>query len=216
MSALRCAPTSRPPVGQFGEVGSGLRLQLCSVPEDPTVRVGHVAALVAFTPTVMRAGTRMRIRFEDEPTATWLTKALAHRDVELLAGGGDSSAVMISNPQPLLGRYGFRGDLWKFGRGSDAAVGICRGALHAGAAFNRQGMKISCPTTSLMLTLTAVMARLGITTNLTGQEPRLAISPGEVPFAMQRLGIGDVGDHYTQLRQTPPSTITKTRRGQRT
>lgn len=206
MTAMKCAPPSPPPVRHLNEIGSVLRRQLCAIPENRAMRVGHVAALVAFTPTVMRTDTRIRIQLDDWPTASWLTRALAHRDVELLADNG--GGCVVEHPQILLSRYGFREGHWRFEQGADAAVGICRGALHAGAIFNRQGMKISCPTTALMLTLIAVMARLGITAKPGEREPRVAISPGEVPFALQRLGILDTGDLYTHLRQTPPSPIT--------
>jgi hypothetical protein len=192
----------RPRQHGFASVVSAARLRLCAVPEQPEVRARHVAALLAFTPTVVRIGSRMRIRFEHGPTALWLTQALAHNDVELVDVGGDGGTVVVSNPQIVLGRYGFREGRWVFGQGVTAAVGIGRGAVHAAATFNRHGMKVACPSAPMMLTLTAVLSRLGINAKPTDGQPRAAISPGDVPGALARLGIAEVGTQYRRLRET--------------
>jgi len=186
----------------FSPVTSSTRLHLCAVAEDPEVRLRHVAALLAFTPTVRRIGSRMRIRFEHGPTALWLTEALANKDVELIDVGGDGGTVEVTNPQIVLGRYGFREGRWVFGQGVNAALGISRGAVHAAGTFNGHGLKVACPSAPMMLTLTAVMSRLGITAKPTEGDPRAAITPADVPAALDRLGIAEVAAQYRRLRET--------------
>lgn len=189
------------PVG-FASVVSAARLHLCAVAEDFEVRGRHIAALLAFTPTVVRSGNRMRIVFEHGPTALWLTEVLAHKDVDLVEVGGDGGVVVITNPQIVLGQYGFRDGRWVFGQGMNAALGISRGAVHAAGTFNKHGMKVACPSAPMMLTLTAVMTRLGITAKPTDGEPRAAITAGDVPDALDRLGIAEIADAYQRLRDT--------------
>ena len=185
----------------FSSVTSSTRLHLCAVAEDPEVRLRHVAALLAFTPTVRRIGNRMRIRFEHGPTALWLTEALANKDVELIDVGGDGGTVEVTKPQIVLGRYGFRDGRWVFGQGVNAALGISRGAVHAAGTFSGHGLKVACPSAPMMLTLTAVMSRLGITAKPTEGDPRAAIAPADVPAALDRLGIAEVAAQYRRLRE---------------
>lgn len=187
-SARRRQPRS---VG-FASVNSLARLHLCAVAEDSEVRGRHIAALLAFTPTVVRSSNRMRITFAHGPTALWLSEVLAHKDVDLAEVGGDGGVVVITNPQIVLGRYGFRDGRWVFGQGLNAALGISRGAVHAAGTFNKHGMKVACPSAPMMLTLTAVMTRLGITAKPTDGEPRAAITAGDVPNALERLGIAGI------------------------
>lgn len=202
MTATRCAPPRRPrPQSQdFASIVSAARLHLCAVREDPETRTRHVAAVLAFTPTE-RVGQRMRIHFDDGPTALWMAQALAHKDVELVDIGADGGTIIVANPQTVLGRYGFRDGRWLFGQGMPAAVGVSRGAVHAAAHFNRQGMKVACPSASMMLTLTAVMSRLGIHAKPTDGHPRAAVGPGRVADALTRLGIAEVGAQYRRLRE---------------
>jgi hypothetical protein len=197
MKASKYAPPRRPRCLSDAEwVTSAIRLQLCAVAETPEVQTRHLAALLAFTPTVVRVGNEMRVRFEHGPTALWLTQTMARRDVELVDVGCDGGTVVVLNPQILLGRYGFREGRWVFGQGTDAALGISRGAVHAAATFNRHGMKVACPNAPMMLTLTAVMSRLGINAKPTDGEPRAAISAGDVPGALARLGVPEVAAQY--------------------
>ena len=51
-----------------------------------------------------------------------------------------------------------------------------------------------------MLTLTAVMSRLGINAKPTDGEPRAAIGAGDVASALDRLGIAEVAAEYRRLR----------------
>lgn len=193
----------RPPRGStFASLTAGMRLHLCSVAEDPEVRARHTAALMAFTPTVRRVGTRMRIRFEHGPTALWLTETLANKDATLIEVGGDGGTVEVLNPQIVLGRYGFREGRWVFGQGRAATLGISRGAVHAAGVFNGHGLKVACPSAPMMLTLTAVMSRLGIAARPTEGEPRAAIAPADVPAALEQLGVAEVAAQYRRLRET--------------
>ena len=204
MSPARYAAPGRrrPRQAGFASVVAAARLQLCAVSEHPEVRARHVAALLAFTPSVQRAGNRMLIRFDHGPTALWLTEALASRDAELLEVGGDGGVVEVMTPQIVLGRYGFREGRWVFGQGVTAALGISRGAVHAAGMFGRTGLKVVCPSASMMLTLTAGLSRLGITAKPAEGEPRAAISAGDVPAALDRLGIAEVAVQYRRLRET--------------
>jgi hypothetical protein len=177
------------------------RLHLCVLAEPPQVRIAHIAALLAWTPRVQRFGNRMLIRFEHAPTAYWLAEALACRDAELLEVGADGGVVAVDNPQIVLGRYGYRGGRWMFGPGCNAALGIARGAVQAGGSFGRSGLRIQCPSAAAMLTLTAVLARLGIRAKPTEGEPRAVIGAGGVPGALVRLGIPDVAGQYRRLRE---------------
>jgi hypothetical protein len=191
----------QPRPSSFALLTASARLHLCAVSEDPYVRARHVAALLAFTPTVRRVGTRMRIRFEHGPTALWLTEALANKDVELLDVGGNGGTVEVTNPQIVLGRYGFREGRWVFGQGVAAALGISRGAVHAAGVFNGHGLKVACPSAPMMLTLTAVMSRLGIAAKPTEGDPRTAIAPADVATALDQLGIADVAVEHRRLRE---------------
>lgn len=202
MSAAQAAARRRPRPTGFTSLTASARLHLCAVAEDPDVRARHVAALLAFTPSARKVGARLRIRFEHGPTAMWVSEAIAHKDVELVDVGGDGGTVEVSNPQIVLGRYGFRGDRWVFGQGAAAALGISRGAVHAAGSFNGHGLKVACPSAPMMLTLTAVLSRLGINAKPTEGDPRAAIAPAEVPAALERLGIAEVAAQYRRLRET--------------
>ena len=202
MSPANTAARRRQPrATNFAAVTSSARLHLCALPEDPEVRARHVAALLAFTPTVRRIGSRLRIRFEHGPTALWLTEALANKDVDLIDVGGNGGTVEVANPQIVLGRYGFRDGRWVFGQGRSAALGISRGAVHAAGVFNGHGLKVACPSAPMMLTLTAVMTRMGINAKPTEGDPRAAIAPADVPTALDRLGIAEVAAQYRRLRE---------------
>lgn len=203
MSSAKSASASRQPrlVG-FASVENAARLHLCAVAEDAKVRARHIGALLAFTSAVTRIGSRMQMTFAHGPTALWVSEVLAHKGVELVEVGGDGGVVVITNPQTVLGHYGFREGRWQFGLGMDAALGISRGAVHAAGAFTKQGLTVACPSASLMLTLTAVLTRLEIKAKPMEGEPRAAIAAGDVPAALRRLGIAGIADEYQRLRDT--------------
>lgn len=203
MISANAAPRRRQPrQAGFAAVISAARLHLCAVAEGSEVRTRHIAALLAFTPAAQRSGNRIRFTFEHSTTALWVSELLGHKDVALVEVGGDGGVIEVSNPQIILGRYGFRDGRWVFGQGMNAALGISRGAVHAAGTFNRHGLKVACPSTPMMLILTVVMTRLGINATPTEGEPRAAISAGDVPAALVRLGIAGIADAYQGLRDT--------------
>ncbi|OHU57068.1 hypothetical protein BKG82_12815 [Mycobacteroides chelonae] len=181
----------------FGGVASAARSHLCEVDESAAVRDRHLAALLAFAPGAQWTRDALRITFGDKATAVWVSESLAATGVSLL-DVPDGALVIVPNVQSALGRYGFRGGRWVFGQGSDAALGIGRGAIHAASRFGRRGMNVACPSTPLMLTLTAVLCRLGITAAPTGGQPRVTVRPGDLAVALDRLGLAEVAVQYQQ------------------
>lgn len=204
MSPARMATRRRPKTG-FTAVTSSLRLQLCTVNESPEDRRRHIAALLAFAPTVVRYGSRMRLRFEHGPTALWLNEILPADDVELIGITEDGGTIEVLNPQIVLGRYGFRDGRWTFGQGAAAAVCVSRGALQAAGTLNGHGLKVACPNVPMMLTLVAALSRLQITAHPTDGDPRVAVGASEVPVLLARLGIAEVAEEYRHLRK--PNTM---------
>lgn len=196
---------SRRPRTGFTAVTSAARLQLCTVDETSEDRRRHIAALLAFAPTVVRSGGRMRLRFDHGPTALWLNEVLPAGDVALIGMTSDSGTIEVANPQIVLGRYGFRDGRWTFGQGTAAAVCVARGAMQAAGTLNGHGLKIACPTVPMMLTLVAVLSRLQITAHPTEGDPRAAVSASEVPVLLERLGIAEVAEEYRRLRK--PNTM---------
>ena len=193
----------QPASSRFASVAARTRLELCSVDEPCEVRSQHVGALLAWSPHVQRIGTYMVLRFEHGPTALWLTQVLGSPDAELVAVGGDGGTVCVQNPQTVLGRYGYRDGRWMFGRGCDAALGIGRGAVHAAGVFDRRGLRVPCPTAAMMLTLTAVLARLGIKAKPTGGQPRAMVTAADIPDTLARLGVSaEAAGQYRRLRDS--------------
>ena len=96
MSPTKMPARRRPRHTNFSLVTSSMRLHLCAVAEDPEVRLRHVAALLAFTPTVRRIGNRMRIRF-DEPARPIAARvaAIAVRFIAEITGASTPVAVAV-------------------------------------------------------------------------------------------------------------------------
>lgn len=182
----------------FGSIAGAARTQLCEVAESAAVRDRHLGALLAFAPGAQWTRDALRITFDDKATAAWVSESLVAKDVALL-DVPDGALVIVPNAQSALGRYGFRGGRWEFGQGSKAALGIGRGAIHAASKFGRRGMNVACPSTPLMLTLTAVLWRLGITAAPTGGQPRVTVRPGDLGVALDRLGLAQVAIRYQQV-----------------
>lgn len=175
------------------------RSQLCAIAESGETQSRHLAALLAFTPSAEQSGGRMRLTFEHVPTALWIQKTLDHPNVAVTGIGG-RAGIIITDPNITLAQYGFHEDRWVFGRGLDASLGVSRGAIHAAAEFTRQGMKVPCPNSPLMLTLTVMMARLGITARPAADKTRIALSSGDLDLALEILNIPAVSKAYAQLR----------------
>lgn len=199
MSPIGTTDLHLPRQAQGGSEMSSVRLKLCTVDESDAVRRRHVAALLAFTPTVSREANRVWFAFEERRTALWVSQALACSDVELVEAGGGGGAVAVSNSQVVLASLGFRDGRWIFGQGMDAALGISRGAVHAAGSFHRRGLKVQCPSAPMMLTLAAVMARLSIAARPTEMGSRVVVRAGDVAAALERLGVAGSGDEHHKL-----------------
>lgn len=186
------------------------RAQLCAIDEDAMVRDRHVGALLAFSPVAAMLGNRVRFAIAHEPSARWAARTLDHRGVSF-ARDESGPGVIVGDPQIVLLRNGFQGGgRWAFGWGMEAALGLSRGAIHAAADISARGMRIGCPSVPLMLTLSAVMNRLGIAARATCPTkeltvashtiPRVVVAPGDVSDALELLGAGETAHAYRQLR----------------
>lgn len=190
----------------MGEIAAAAQLQLCELDEPASVRIPHVAALLACAAAEQQqySDAVLRLRVEHRPTALWVLETLKNLDTEVLS---DRTGVTIGivDPCAALRSYGFRGQqCWSFGKTADAALGAARGAVHAGARLTLHGLKLSCPTPAMMLTLTVMMERLGIDAApspapVTGM-PRLAVSPTATADALRRLGLSVAGNQFSLLR----------------
>lgn len=194
--------TAAAPLTTMDDIAGAARLQLCRLDESPTIRIPHVAALLACAAGEQQqySDAVLRLRVEHRPTAQWVLDALNASDTEVF-NDPTGVTIAIGDPRTALRNYGFRGEQrWSFGHTAEAALGTVRGAVHAGARLTLHGLKISCPTPAMMLTLTAMMARLGINATpnpapATGM-PRVAVSPTETADALRRLGLSIAGGQY--------------------
>lgn len=173
------------------------RLRAWALTDPPAV--SHVGALLAFTPSVARGRGSMVFSFSHAATGEWAVGALGDAHVKLVNVGNDSARVFVFNAPTVLSRFGFREGNWSFGRTANDAVAISLGALHAGGSLNSHGLKISCPTSGLVLTLMAVLARLDIVVMPTAGSVGVSVPPREVPGVLNRLGLDDIADQYVQL-----------------
>ncbi len=188
---------------RFGSVEDAARLALCSLTEPATVQHQHLAALLAWTPGMAMRGDKMVIPFDHAPTAWWASEAMATNDAEVSTTSGTNAAVTVKNPRIVLGRFGYRGDRWIFRQGHHAALGIARGAVQAGGQFSRAGLRIACPTPAAMLTLVAVLRRIGVNSPRPNDgTPRVTIGATAVDEAMWALGIEGAGELFRQSRGT--------------
>jgi hypothetical protein len=183
----------------FAAVGLEARTQLCFVAEEFEVQACHVAALVAFTATVSCDAAGMRIRCAHGPTAWWLTETLSEHGAELIEVDGSGGTALVRDPHIVLQRYGFDAGRWIFGRSQAATLGIGRGAVHAAVGFNRRGMQVICPNAPMMLTLTAVLARLQIPARPSETRSQVSVAAVDVTGALTRLGIEQVGAQYRRV-----------------
>lgn len=207
MTHAKCASNgSASSNGGFADVVHAARQHLCELDEDPSVAVRHVAAFLAFMPTVRWSDDRRRIRVDHAPTALWLAEQLARRGSTVVRLSGDGRSVVLTDPLVTLERFGFRDGRWVFGQGSAATLGISRGAIHAAARFGRRGMTVVCPDTPMMLTLSAVLSRLDVKAKLSAADtdPRLAVGVRDVPVVLDRVGIADiVAQFHTAMEKRP-------------
>lgn len=184
----------------YAPVVARARLGLCAVTETDPVRVGHLAALLAWTDTVRRVDAGLEIEFPHRPTAQWVCDVLGVGVDVTVRWDAGADVVQVRNPQTVLGRYGYRDGRWLFGAGLEAWLGIARGAVHAAGAFDRYGMRVDCPTEGMKLTLTALLGRLGIAAEPASGQPCALIAHSDVRDALARLGIADVAAVYRSAR----------------
>lgn len=199
MTKTPAASARRPVQAEFDQVTSSVRRQLAAAPGRPAVRSRHIGALLAFSRTQHLGPALMRITFEHAGTAQWAARVIDHRDIQVSRADGGSGTLLVRRPHEVLGSYGYRDERWVFGLGLDAALGISRGAVHGAGTFTREGLCITCPSSALMLTLYAVMGRLGIEAKLPRGWRGVIISAGDVPEALGLLGIAGAGEAYRRL-----------------
>lgn len=180
----------------FAPAIDAARQQLCAIPESPRVRVQHVGALMAWTPMLHHDKARLVAEFGCVTTALWLARELRSHRVALRA---DDAVVEIFEPQQILRRYGYRDGRWVFAPGTQAGIGIARGAIHGSAQLSRAGLRISCPSSAAMLTLVAVLGRLEVDARASDVTQRVLVSQAEVSKLLVRLGIPDIAAHYGRL-----------------
>ncbi|MGB8402625.1 MAG: hypothetical protein WCE30_00965, partial [Mycobacterium sp.] len=176
-----------------------LRARLCAVDPVDQSAVAHVGALLAFTPSVVRNGGLMVFSFNSAATGEWAVRGLGDAHARLINNEDGSARVFVFNAPSVLSRFGFRDGNWQFGRSTSDAAAICLGALHAGGSVNKHGLKITCPTSALLLTLMAVLARLGSTATPMAATVGVSLVPREFLALLNRLGLDDIADQYAQM-----------------
>uniref|UniRef100_A4TFS9 Uncharacterized protein n=2 Tax=Mycobacteriaceae TaxID=1762 RepID=A4TFS9_MYCGI len=178
------------------ELATALRVELCRISTSARVRVVHLGALLAFTPS-RRVGGGLHFEFAHQATARWVLDTL----VEPTVCSPRPGVVHVPRPRETLQQYGLHEDgRWTFGRGLVEAEGIGRGAVHAASRFTRHGMKVCCPSVPMMLTLATVLGRLGIETSLLDNPTRVGVRAAETAEALTRLGAAGAGERYRVMR----------------
>lgn len=197
MSAHNVTPANR----AYLPTSDAARMALCTMTEPTVTRMAHIGALVAWSERYRQIGTHLEVEYTHGPTAYWLVEVLHRSEVTLVDLGPRRGKVRINNAAHVLHRYGFRGGYWTFTPSVAAGLGLARGAVQASGALGRTGLQIGCPSAALMLTLVAVLGRLGIEAEAASGRPRVVISVSETAKALDRLGLGDVVESYQQVRR---------------
>lgn len=185
---------------RYAAATAATRLGLCAVTESPEVRQQHVAAVLAWTSGLQYRGNLAVIEFDYAATAWWVCESLETTDAEVTATRGNCATVTVSHPQIVLGRFGFRGGRWIFRQSNDAALGIARGAVQAAGEFSGAGLRVDCPNPAAMLTLVAVLRRLGVVARPAEGAPRVTISAHRLPEALEALGVPEAAEQYRRSR----------------
>lgn len=167
-------------------------------PANPSA-VSHVGALLAFTPAVVRDGGAMFFDFTDAATGRWAVGALGDTRTKLIDTSDGAARMFVFDAPNTLSRFGFRDENWQLGHTASDAKGIAIGAVHAGGSLSKHGLKITCPTSALLLTLLAVLARLDVVAAPTTDPLGVSVGPRVVPAVLNRLGLDDIADQYAQL-----------------
>lgn len=189
-------------IGGMSALNVAMKSQLCDVEATGPALVSHVGALLAFTPAVTRHGGAMVFSFSHGATAAWAVAAMADPHCKLMGSMAGRARLVVFDARNRLVRFGFRHDVWRFGSGADASLAACVGAVHAGGVLSKHGLKVGCPNAGLMLTLTAIMARLDIAAApaADGLPLRVCVGARMVPGVLERLGLADVGAAYARAR----------------
>ena len=192
---------------RFAATLTATRLGLCAVREPEDVLIQHVAAVLAWTPGLTFSGGRASIDFDFPATAVWVAQSLdtPSADAEILAGS--HGVLTIRNPHAVLGRVGLRDGRWLFRPGNTAALGIARGAVQAAAEFHRGGIRIPCPSGALMLTLVAVLRRLGVTSQPAAGQPQVTIPANQAHHTLVALGVPAAATEYSSARTSAAAAM---------
>lgn len=174
--------------------------------ETAIVRRHHVGALLAYRGARMVGGyLTAELRASRYESAQWLHRVLAADGVQARLQVRDGRCLIgIARPSQTLAAYGYRvgadGALWAVEKTAGAAIGYCRGALHASSVITATGLHIGCPDSSAAATLTRALAWAGIA----GQPGRDAtivhIVEAALPQALTDLGLRDTATEVTWRR----------------
>lgn len=183
-------------------------LDRCGDGETAAARRHHVGALLAYRGARLVGGNLTAevaaARFE---TAQWLRGVLAADGVpaRVLVREG-RCVIAIAQPAQALAAYGYRvgadGAFWAVEKSTGAAVGYCRGALHAASVITSTGLHIGCPDSSAALTLRGALRLAGIEPQH-GREATIVHVPSEeLAQALADLGLRATSTEVT-WRQLP-------------
>lgn len=150
----------------------------------------HVGGLLAFLSARPVAGhLHAELPAERYDTAVWLTGEIGFgARAELV---GDRCRIDIPRPTQTLACFGYRvsneGGIWTAEGTRAAAIGICRGALHASAAITTDGLYVSGPDSLAMATIKRSLQRVGIDPVNTPDSTMARISGPNVAAALAAL-----------------------------
>lgn len=172
------------------------------------MRAHHIGALLVYRCARMVGGyLTAELRASRYETAQWLYSVLASDGVQARIQDRDGRCLLgVARPSQTLAAYGYRvgadGAFWAIEKGAGAAIGYCRGALHASSVITTTGLHIGCPDSSAAATLTRALALTGIQ----GQPGRDAtivhIPSAAMPQALADLGLRQTSSEVT-WRQLP-------------
>jgi hypothetical protein len=151
---------------RYERVRQAMVAELCAPGVRPGVGAAQVAATLAFADIGATPGQVFEL--PDRVTACWVIRMLlAPRQVRLGRPGDGTSRVwvQVDDPVRVLSRFGYGGGRsWVLGGlGRDAATGAIRGAIAAAGHLTREGLRITCPSPQIAVTMMALLERVGVT-----------------------------------------------------